>query len=148
MVPLAPRKTPRALVLCRLALGLAAPLAVQLVATSAFAQAPPAAASGAATGAAATGGPGVFKDLQVMPKDVTKAQLKAVMKEQSKALGVDCDHCHKEPDMAADTPKKTIAREMMRMTAELNKKYRSTTNGKVTCWSCHRGEKRPAESAK
>jgi hypothetical protein len=132
-----PRKTPFALALCGLALC--------LVATSAFAQAPPPPPPPLAV---APAGPGVFKDLQVLPKDTTKAQIKAIMKEQSKALGVDCDHCHKEPDMAADTPKKTIAREMMKMTAELNKKYRSTTNGKVTCWSCHRGAMRPAEAGK
>lgn len=138
MVPLRPRKTPRARSSVRLALCLAVPL----LAGSASADiAPP-------TVAPAPGSAGTFKDLQVMPKDVTKAQLKTIMKEQSKALGVDCDHCHKEPDMAADHPKKVIAREMMKMTAELNKKYRSSTNGKVTCWSCHRGEKRPAESAK
>jgi hypothetical protein len=124
-------------------------LSWSLIATSAFAQtapaatAPPAAAAQAATPAPSGGG--VFKDLQVLPKDITKAQLKTIMKEQSKALGVDCDHCHKEPDMAADTPKKAIAREMMRMQSEINKKYRTSTNGKVTCWSCHRGQARPPE---
>mgnify|MGYP000252241675 CR=1 FL=1 len=91
---------------------------------------------------------GQWKALEVLPKDITKPKLKEIMKAQSKALGVDCDHCHKEPNMEADTPKKKIAREMMLMTAELNKKYRATTNGKVTCWSCHRGEKLPAENPK
>lgn len=89
--------------------------------------------------------PGGFKDLQVLPKDISKADLKAIMKKQAKALGVDCDHCHNEPNMEADTDKKTIAREMMRMTAELNKKYHTTTNGKVTCMTCHRGKARPEE---
>lgn len=138
MVPLRPSKTPRALAFGRLAFCLAAPLvallAVDLIATSARADV-----------AAVSAGGGTFKDLQVLPKDIAKAQLKTIMKEQAKALGVDCEHCHKEPDMAADHPKKMIAREMMKMTAELNKKYRSTTNGKVTCWSCHRGAARPAE---
>jgi hypothetical protein len=47
--------------------------------------------------------------------------------------------------MEADTEKKRIARDMMRMTAELNKKYRATTNGKVTCMTCHRGKARPED---
>lgn len=85
-----------------------------------------------------------WKDLQVLPKDISKPELKGIMKTMSKALGVDCDFCHKEPNMEADTPKKRLARDMMQMTAELNKKYRPSTNGKVTCYTCHRGEKEPS----
>ncbi len=85
-----------------------------------------------------------FKDLQVLPKNIERPVLKNVMKAQAKALGVDCDFCHKEPTMEADTPKKTIAREMMRMTDELNQKYKNTTHGNVTCTTCHRGQKSPA----
>jgi hypothetical protein len=136
MIPLRPRKTRIAMALS----GLALCLSISVAATLASAQQPAESGGG--------GGAGPWKDLQVLPKDIAKPQLKILMKEQSKALGVDCDHCHKEPDMAAEHPKKTIAREMMKMTAELNKKYRSTTNGKVTCWSCHRGEARPKESPK
>ena len=83
-----------------------------------------------------------FKDLQVLPKDIAKADLKAIMKNISKALGTDCEHCHREPDMAADTDKKKVAREMMLMTTAINAKYPMTMK-KVTCWTCHRGKAEP-----
>jgi len=118
-------------------LGLAMPallsLGLSLGLTSARAEAP-----------AKPAGKETFKDLQVLPKDISRPDLKAVMRTQARALGVDCDFCHKEPNMEADTDKKTISREMMRMTAELNKKY-AATKAKVTCWTCHRGAATPAE---
>lgn len=86
---------------------------------------------------------GLYKNLQVLPKDITKDSLKAIMKKQSKALGVDCDHCHDQPNMAEDTEHKKIAREMMLMTEEINKKYITTGNQKVTCMTCHRGKEKP-----
>ena len=96
--------------------------------------------AGAAPGAPPI--PAVFKDLQVLPKDVSKATLKAIMKDMSKALGQDCEHCHKEPDMAADTDKKKVAREMMEMVKTINAKY-PTTMKRVSCWTCHRGKAEP-----
>ena len=99
------------------------------------AQAPKAAAP------AAAGAP-VFKNLQFLPKDITKPALRMTMKEMAKALNVDCDHCHKEPDMAADTDKKKIAREMMEMVKTINTKFPMTLK-KVTCWTCHRGKPEP-----
>lgn len=86
--------------------------------------------------------PSLFKDLQVLKKDITKDELKSIMKAQGKALGVDCDFCHKSPDMAAETNKKKIAREMMQMVAELNRKYPGLMK-KVTCNTCHRGKAEP-----
>ncbi len=100
------------------------------------AQAPKPAATAAAPAV------GTFKDLQVLPKDASKAMLKTVMKEMSKALGQDCEHCHKEPDMSADTDKKKVAREMMEMVKTINAKYPMTMK-KVTCWTCHRGKAEP-----
>ena len=91
--------------------------------------------------------PSLFKDLQVLKKEITKAELKDLMKAQSKALGVDCDHCHKEPDMSADTNKKQIAREMMQMVNDLNKKYPGLMK-KVTCNTCHRGKPEPEPAPK
>lgn len=88
-----------------------------------------------------------FKDLQVLPKNISKAELKAIMKQQSKALGVDCDHCHKQPNMDAPTTNKTAAREMMQMTTAINATYKNTMK-KVTCWTCHRGQSHPAEMPK
>jgi hypothetical protein len=86
------------------------------------------------------------KNLQVFPKNTTKDQIKAAMKTISKELGVECDHCHEVPDMASDklAPKKT-AREMMRMTEELNSKWIKKVDAKaeVTCNTCHRGQPKP-----
>jgi hypothetical protein len=87
------------------------------------------------------------KNLQVLPKTMTREQVKAVMKAQTKALGVECDFCHDVPDMASDKNEhKKIAREMMRLTDELNAKW---FNGKVapkataTCNTCHHGKEKP-----
>ena len=44
--------------------------------------------------------------------------------------------------MAADTNKKKLARDMMVMTNDINKKYPATMK-KVTCWTCHRGKGEP-----
>jgi hypothetical protein len=89
-----------------------------------------------------------FKNLQVLPKTTTKDQVKALMKEQSKALGVECDFCHDVPDMASDAnEKKKISREMMKMTAEINGRWLKAMKGAekhpVTCGTCHRGNDEP-----
>lgn len=120
----------------RLLLPAAAVLVLALPALS-QAQAPKPAAP-----AAPAGGAPVFKNLQFLPKDITKPALRMTMKEIAKSLNVDCDHCHKEPDMAADTDKKKIAREMMEMVKTINTKFPMTLK-KVTCWTCHRGKPEP-----
>jgi hypothetical protein len=86
-----------------------------------------------------------WKNLQVLPKDIPKERLKEVMKAQAKALGVDCDHCHDVPDMASDAIEhKKIAREMMRMTAEINARWlkplKDSEKHPVSCTTCHRGK--------
>src|SRR6476619_5623294 len=73
-----------------------------------------------------TGGVAVadWKNVQVLPKTMSKDDLKALMKAQSKALGVECDYCHDVPDMASDkNEKKQIARKMMQMQNEINEKW-------------------------
>jgi thioredoxin reductase len=97
-------------------------------------------------------------NLQVLPKDISGAELIATMRFFTKALGVECDFCHAEDpqthrlNFALDTkPDKTIARTMLRMTAEINGKYLSTVNDPdatpaqktVTCGTCHRGNTMP-----
>jgi hypothetical protein len=89
-----------------------------------------------------------FKNLQILPKTISKEELKAQMKGQAKALGVECDFCHEVPDMASDkNEKKAIARKMLTMTAELNDKYIKTLKGgekhPVTCGTCHQGHESP-----
>lgn len=101
----------------------------------------PAPAAAKPTAPQAAGG-GVWKDLQVLPKNISKDELKKIMKSMSKDLGVDCSFCHDEPNMEKDTNKKKLAREMMQMTSEISRKFPSTMK-KVTCWTCHRGKEEP-----
>lgn len=81
------------------------------------------------------------KNLKVL-KGMSKADIKKNMKGIAGALGVQCDHCHDTDDMAKDTPKKEAARQMMLMTADLNKKYFKGEN-KVGCITCHNGKPEP-----
>src|SRR6476619_106673 len=86
-----------------------------------------------------------WKNVQVLPKTMSKDELKALMKAQSKALGVECDYCHDVPDMASDKlENKKIARNMMKMVDEINGKWlkgmKDADKNKVTCGSCHQGK--------
>lgn len=82
------------------------------------------------------------KNLKILSKTITKDQIKALMKKQADALGVDCDHCHAVPDMDKDTEHKEMARQMMRMVDDVNKKY-FKGESKVACITCHRGKEKP-----
>ncbi len=89
-----------------------------------------------------------LKNLQVLPKTMTKDDIKPIMRAQSKALGVECDYCHDVPDMASDKlENKKIARQMMKMTAEINEKWlkgmKDADKNKVTCGTCHQGKEQP-----
>jgi hypothetical protein len=97
-----------------------------------------------------------YENLQVLPKDTNKYQMDSVMKHFTSSLGVNCNFCHvktnddkKDWDFASDDKRhKLIARDMMRMTADLNKKYFKEDEGQaVTCYSCHHGEETPATFA-
>ena len=86
-----------------------------------------------------------------MPKNIKSAILKGkskddvkkYMKEKiTKALGVQCDYCHNLDDMAADTPKKKRAVQMLDMVATINKKYMGGKE-EVGCMTCHRGKSKP-----
>src|SRR3954465_3755334 len=98
----------------------------------------------------ATGGVALaeWKNVQVLPKTMSKDELKALMKAQSKALGVECDYCHDVPDMASDkNEKKLIARKMMQMQNEINDKWikgwKGAEKNKVSCGTCHQGHEEP-----
>lgn len=136
----------------RFALFLCAALAASLPLT---AQSAPPAPSGQATQHHEMPKP---TNLQVLPKDISGRELMDTMRFFTKALGVECDFCHAEDpqthrlNFALDTkPDKTIARTMLRMTAEINEKYLSTVNDPdatpaektVTCGTCHRGHTMP-----
>lgn len=101
----------------------------------------------------------LFKNLQVLPQNITEKQMDSVMHHFTASLNVNCNFCHvkqngNEPeDFASDDNKhKKIAREMMLMTDSINLKYFDFTGAKidlntqlmVTCFTCHHGQKVPA----
>src|SRR5438309_12811 len=94
-----------------------------------------------------------FKNLKVLPKNITEHQMDSIMHHFSGSLGVRCNFCHvridstDKWDFAADDNKhKLAAREMMKMMNKINGKYFDVT-GKltldtklmVTCYTCHHG---------
>jgi hypothetical protein len=99
-----------------------------------------------------------YKNLKVLPKNITKQQMDSVMHQFTGSLGVKCNYCHqfnaetKTMDFASDANKhKLVARNMMKMTAKLNKKYFNVSGGKqsldaklmVSCYTCHHGQEEP-----
>ncbi|MBO9565071.1 MAG: c-type cytochrome [Niastella sp.] len=102
-----------------------------------------------------------FKNLKVLPKNISHDDLDKVMDEWKAALGVRCNFCHsprkddpKKMDFASDDkPEKEMARDMYRMTARINKKYFHYKQGDTTavapvgCMTCHHGKEHPESSA-
>jgi tetratricopeptide (TPR) repeat protein len=131
----------------------------------------------AAQGGAAPGGQGRGgeppKNLQVLPKDMPRNQVTAIMRQFTMALGVRCEHCHTEAPAAAapadttaggrggrgggpqldyaldDKETKKVAREMLKMVNDINGKYLPATGRtitdltRVTCETCHHGLAKP-----
>jgi Photosynthetic reaction centre cytochrome C subunit len=100
-----------------------------------------------------------WKNLKLLPKDITKKQLDSVMDHFSVSLNVGCDYCHAENadktdmDFASDENKhKLVAREMLEMTYNINDKYFNYTGEvrnintqlMITCYTCHNGSAMPA----
>ncbi len=100
-----------------------------------------------------------YKNLKILPKNISKADLDKVMDGFKAALGVKCSFCHAPskdttvhfPDFPSDAkPEKNIARKMMKMTAKINKKYFNYNKNEqgemlqtVECMTCHRGKEHP-----
>jgi len=102
--------------------------------------------------------PDTFTNLQVLPKDVPKAQLVQAMRDFAGALGVRCSHCHKNTkpedfktfDFASDDKEeKRVARAMMKMTREINTRLLPdigrTPVASVQCITCHHGLAKPEQ---
>lgn len=98
-----------------------------------------------------------FKNLKVLPKNISDQRIDKVMEEFSKALGVKCNFCHVQIDstnwdMASDQkPEKNLARKMIKMSNKINKEFfkAKTKYGEenavleIHCVTCHRGEPHP-----
>jgi len=100
-----------------------------------------------------------FKNLKVLPKDISEKSLDSVMGNWSISLGVRCNFCHARKadttqrglDFSSDKKEeKEAARNMYKMTAYLNSNYfnwrnstRPDTIHAVVCYTCHRGTHEP-----
>jgi hypothetical protein len=96
-----------------------------------------------------------FKNLKVLSKDISGDDMDRVMFAFERQLGVTCLYCHVNTknispvrvDFASDEKnEKRVAREMLKMTMKINKKYFDLTIDKkilarpvVWCKTCHRG---------
>jgi hypothetical protein len=101
----------------------------------------------------------LYKNLQILPKDITKDSLDKIMKGFTQSLGVKCFFCHVHEgnDFKAgwkwesdDKPEKNTARYMLKMTAGINATYfnldsssRPDTIRAIACVTCHRGIPHP-----
>ena len=70
----------------------------------------------------------------------------------TQALGVTCGTCHVRGNFASDEkPEKLAARRMLEMTRGINKQFfpdhkpkdGESVIGRVTCYTCHQGERTP-----
>jgi hypothetical protein len=112
-----------------------------------------------------------WKNLKILPQDISKEGLDSVMHHFTHSLGVRCTYCHagnpaeRKMDFPSDEkPEKLIARKMMQMTIDINKNHfqqiaEMMDSGKmaanmdtssvsymlkyVTCYTCHHGEAHP-----
>lgn len=91
-----------------------------------------------------------FKNLKVLPQDISKDSLMGLMKSYNKALGVKCNHCHSKDKSADDIHTKEITRHMIQMTDELNEKAFNPIGPEfknaVNCATCHRGSTSPIKT--
>ena len=141
----------------------AAALGLALFASTALAQQAPAAPPQIALDAAHPRPPAPAPtNLKVLPKTLTGDEVRQIMRRWEGQLGVECNACHtvdptkKMPNghpalnFADDSkPEKETARQMLKMTAEINQNYTSKVESKqnneasakeVTCGTCHRGK--------
>jgi len=101
-----------------------------------------------------------FKNLKVLPRNISSKNLSKIMIDDFEdGLGVSCGFCHIEEknshrlDYASDAkPEKQIARLMMQMTLKVNKKYFKLKHPMIgdsilaiSCLTCHRGQPRPED---
>jgi hypothetical protein len=90
-----------------------------------------------------------LQNLQVLPKDMARPDVVALMRTFTVALGVQCTHCHvgtPQERFKDDLPTKATARKMLKMIMAINADHLGVKTGepnKATCYSCHRGALKP-----
>ncbi len=86
-------------------------------------------------------------------KGLTVPEFEAEMQLMTQAVGGSCGTCHARGNFASDAnPKKATARRMIEMVQGLNQQFFADYKpvegesrlGKVTCFTCHQGNARPA----
>ena len=85
-----------------------------------------------------------FKSIKVL-NDMPADQMGKVMNMMSASLGVNCKFCHASNDGEYEKEgfeHKDIARNMLRMTFEMNKNY-FDSRAEITCATCHQGKPMP-----
>jgi hypothetical protein len=104
--------------------------------------------------------PDSLTNVKVIPRSTPVIQVVGMMRNFAGALGVRCQYCHVgqegQPlstfDFAKDEKRtKLVARQMMRMVEEINRRIDSLPHDhdqphdslRVTCMTCHRGVSRP-----
>jgi tetratricopeptide (TPR) repeat protein len=108
------------------------------------------------TAAATAQFPEKFTNLQVLPKDISRADLQSTMRGFAFALNVRCNHCHVEKpngnkvqlDFPADDKEtKKTARIMLQMVSTINRDYigklAAQPPAHVQCVTCHHGLTQP-----
>lgn len=82
-----------------------------------------------------------YKNIQLF-KGLPADRIESIMFSFKAALGVECTHCHvKDHFEKDDKAAKQIARKMIKRTRAINGD--GASGGRVTCFTCHRGQLRP-----
>ena len=93
-----------------------------------------------------------FKNLKILPKNISKDSLMSLMKGYNQALGVKCNHCHTMDKSSDKKHEKEIARHMIKLTNELNSKEFAPIGDQyknaIECATCHRGSTKPMSDTK
>jgi tetratricopeptide (TPR) repeat protein len=94
---------------------------------------------------------GPYENLKVLPEDISKQEIRAIMRGWSMDLGLRCTDCHysetgkfEDIDFVSDKlEKKNTAREMYKMMVKLNQDFFKPQDKEISCYTCHHGTDRP-----
>ena len=106
-------------------------------------------ATGALSGATGFAADPPYKNLQILPKTISKTDLDATMEGFTLQLGVKCTFCHIQDQFDKDDrPHKADARRMIKMVNDLKAKKAEyfgprAKESVVTCGLCHKGKAEP-----